>query len=276
VNVRVAILPLSPQVFSILSALVSEHAGLTFDAAHMPVFAEKVGARAAEQGFESLLDYYYFLRYDPGGADELAALIEALVVGETYFFRELPPLQVVVTHAIAPAVARGRRPRIWCAACATGEEPLTLAMLIASRGMLDDVEIVASDINGAALERARSGIHSRRSLRQEVPPFADRWLRATPAGLEVQPRLRDAISWRRVNLIDDAAVSALGTFDVVICRNVLIYFNDETARRVIDRLTARLEPSGILLVGVSESLLRFGGPLLCEEKDGTFLYRRPA
>jgi len=272
----VPILPLSPQVFSILSSLVAEHAGLTFDAAHMPVFAEKVAARAAEQGFESLLDYYYFLRYDRGGADEMAALIETLVVGETYFFRELPPLEAVVTHTLAPAVASGRRPRVWCAACATGEEPLTLAILLASRAMLDGVEIVASDINGASLERARTGRHSRRALRQDMPPFAERWMRQTPAGLEVNQRLRDAISWRRVNLIDDAAVSALGTFDVVICRNVLIYFSDEIARRVIDRLTARLEPGGILVVGVSESLLRFGGALVCEEKDGTFLYRRPA
>lgn len=271
-----ALLPLSPQVFSILSGLVSDHCGLTFDAAHVPVFAEKVAARAAEQGFESLLDYYYFLRYDPGGADELAALIETLVVGETYFFRELPPLQVAVSHVIAPAVASGRRPRIWCAACATGEEPLTLAMLLAARGMLDDVELIASDINGAALARARAGVHSRRALRQDMPAFADRWLRATPAGLEVHPRLREAISWRRINLIDDAAVSALGAFDLVLCRNVMIYFNDETARRVVDRLTARLEPGGVLLVGISESLLRFGGPLLCEEKDGVFLYRRPA
>jgi chemotaxis protein methyltransferase CheR len=148
-------------------------------------------------------------------------------------------------------------------------------MLLASRGMLDDVDIVASDINSAALERARTGVHSRRALRQDLPAFADRWLRTTERGLEVHQRLRDSIFWRRVNLIDEAAVAALGTFEVVICRNVLIYFNDETARRVIDRLTARLEPGGVLLVGISESLLRFGGPLVCEEKDGTFLYRRP-
>src|SRR6185436_10522639 len=90
VKATVALLPLSPQVFSILSALVTDHCGLTFDAAHMPVFAEKIAARAAEAGFESLLDYYYFLRYDAGGADELTALVETLVIGETYFFRELP------------------------------------------------------------------------------------------------------------------------------------------------------------------------------------------
>jgi chemotaxis protein methyltransferase CheR len=267
---------MSPQVFTILSGLVGEHLGLHFEPANAGIFAEKVGARAVEAGFESLLDYYYFLRYDPGGADELAALIDTLVVGETYFFRELGPVQTVVSQVIAPLAASGRRPRVWCAACATGEEPLTLAMLLAARGLLDQVEIVASDISSAALERARSGVHSRRALRQEMPGFADRWMRETERGLEVHARLREAISWRRINLIDDAAVTALGTFDVVLCRNVLIYFNDETVRVVIDRLTGRLQPGGVLLIGVSESLLRFGGPLICEEREGTFLYRRPA
>jgi len=249
---------------------------MTFDRAHLTVFTEKAAARAAERGFESLLDYYYFLRYDAGGPDELASFIETLVVGETYFFRELPALETVVSTQIAPAVARGRRPRVWCAAAATGEEPLTFAMLLAARGMLDEVEIIASDISAAALDRARSGRHSRRALRQEAPAFADRWLQKTERGIEVRPRLIESISWRRINLMDDAAIAALGVFDLVLCRNVLIYFNDETARRVIDRLTARLEPGGVLLVGVSESLLRFGGPLICEELDGTFLYRRPA
>jgi chemotaxis protein methyltransferase CheR len=263
-------------VFSILSGLVTEHCGLSFDASHAAVFADKVATRAAERGFESLLDYYYFLRYDAGSGDELAALIESLVVGETYFFRELAPVEIVVSQLLAPIAATGRRPRVWCAACATGEEPLTLAMLLAARGLIDEVEIVASDISAAALARARAGVYSRRSLRQAMPPLAERWLDVSEREVTVRPRLIDAISWRRVNLMDDAAVAALGTFDVILCRNVLIYFADDTVRRVVDRLTARLEPGGVLLIGVSESLLRFGGPLLCEEREGTFWYRRPA
>src|SRR5689334_5767225 len=102
-------LPLSPQVFSILSGLVAEHAGLRFDSAHLSMFADKVSTRAVEAGFESLLDYYYFLRYDAGGPRELDALVDALVVGETYLFRELPPLEVAVAELIAPLVAGGRR-----------------------------------------------------------------------------------------------------------------------------------------------------------------------
>ena len=269
-------LPLSPQVFAILSGLVAEHAGLHFDAGHMALFGEKVGARAVEAGFESLLDYYYFLRYDPGGREELDALVESLVVNETYLFRELAPVEVMISSLVPAVLAGGRRPRIWCAACSTGEEPHTVAMLLAARGLLDEVDIVASDVSANALARARSGRLARRSLRQELPPFATKWLTSTERGMAVHPRLTGAIDWRRINLMDSAALASLGTFDVILCRNVLIYFGDATTRKLLERLNQRLVPGGALFVGVSESLLRFGGPLICEELNGVFLYRKPA
>ena len=267
-------LSISPQVFSILSALVADRAGLHFDATNVSVFADKVGARAAAAGFESLLDYYYFLRYDANGSVELDALVEALVVNETYLFRELAPIETIVSEVLIPALGGGRRPRLWCAACATGEEPHTIAMLLAARGVLGDVEIVASDVSGRAIERARSGRFGRRALRQPLPEFAERWVTVDEDGVIVRPRLTGAITWRQINLMDDQTVASLGTFDAVLCRNVLIYFNDTTTRRVVDRLAARLRIGGALLVGVSESLLRFGTSLVCEELNGVFLYRR--
>jgi chemotaxis protein methyltransferase CheR len=268
-------LPLSPQVFAILSGLVAERTGLQYDLSHLSVFAERASARAAEVGFDSLLDYYYFLRYDEGGTRELAALTETLVVGETYFFRELDPLRAVVDEFILPALTV-RRPRVWSAACATGEEPHTLAMLLASRGLLDQVDLVASDISAASLARARSGTSSRRSIRQALPQFAERFVEMTDREVRVSPRLTEAIDWRHLNLTDEAAVAAMGTFDVVLCRNVLIYFGDDTIRRVVARLGEGLRPGGALFVGVSESLLRFGTSLTCEELGGVFFYRKPA
>jgi chemotaxis protein methyltransferase CheR len=272
----VAVLTLTPHVFAILSGLVAERAGLHFEASQAPIFAEKVGARALEAGFESLLDYYYYLRYDAQGAAELNRLVEALVVGETYLFRELAPLETAVSEFIVPRVGEGRRPRVWCAASATGEEAHTVAMLLASRGLLDDVDLLASDINAAALASAAEGRLSRRAVRGEIPPFAQPWVQVAEREVRIDPRITSAIEWRRVNLIDDDAVAALGTFDVVLCRNVLIYFNDETVRRVVDRLSHRLREGAALFVGISESLLRFRIGLLCEERNGVFLYRRPA
>src|SRR6478735_10101493 len=100
-------LPLSPQVFAILSALIEERTGLHYDVRERELLAERTSGRATERGFESLLDYYYFLRYDPGADAELALLAEALVVNETYFFRESAPLEVLVGELVPRLLARG-------------------------------------------------------------------------------------------------------------------------------------------------------------------------
>jgi chemotaxis protein methyltransferase CheR len=269
-------LPLSAAVFNILSALVEERTGLHYDAASRALFAEKISGRAVERGFDSLLDYYYYLRYDPGAAAELDELVETLVVGETYFFRELDQLRAFVQHVLVPALDGRRRVRVWSAACATGEEPLTLAMLLEEKGVLDRVEITASDLSARALARAAKGVYGRRSLRGTPPPMASRWLSEVDSSIRVAEPLRAAIQWRRVNLTDVAAIRTLGWFEAMLCRNVLIYFSDATAQTVIGSLSDALLPDGALLVGVSESLLRFGTSLRCEERGGTFIYRKVA
>jgi len=267
-------LPMSPQVFSILSALVADRSGLHFELPHAPTFGEKVAARAVELGFDSLLDYYYFMRYDAAGTQELDTLIDALVVNETYLFRELAPLETMVRELVLPRVKEGYRPRIWSAACSTGEEPHTVAMLLASYGILPAVDLVASDISGAALARARTGRFTRRALRQEIPPFAAPWMTVAEREIAVDRRFTDAIDWRRLNLLDQDAVAAMGMFDIILCRNVLIYFNDDNVRKVVTALGRQLMMGGALFVGIAESLLRYSIPLSCEEQNGIFLYKK--
>jgi chemotaxis protein methyltransferase CheR len=268
-----AALPLRPQVFAILSALIEERSGLHYDLADADMIADKLSTRAIEAGFDSLLDYYYYLRYDDASQAELDALLDILVVNETYFFRELDTLKRMISDFVEPQVRAGARPRVWCAACSTGEEPLTIAMLLADRGLLDRVELTASDISSRALARAQAGEFGPRSLRHPPPDGLDaRWIERTEGRLRVRSELKDAIRWRRLNLLDESAIAAMGPFDVIVCRNVLIYFSDETAKRVIQSLTTALRPGGALFVGVSESLLRFGTSLECEERGGVFLY----
>jgi chemotaxis protein methyltransferase CheR len=267
-------LPLSPQVFAILSALIEERMGLHYDVHERELLGERVSGRATERGFESLLDYYYFLRYDPAADAEFALLAEVLVVNETYFFREIAPLKVLVSELLPGLLARGVKPRIWCAACSTGEEPLTLAMLLDEAGILDRVTLVASDISARVLTHARTGLYRRRSLRSLPPGAVGRWLEGDEEGMRAAPRITSAVSWRRVNLVDDRELSELGLFDVIICRNVLIYFRDQTIEKVVERLWRQLVPDGRLLVGASESLLRFNVPFSCEEQRGAFFYRK--
>jgi len=268
----------SAAVLAVLAALVEERTGLHYARADHDLLAEKAAARAGEAGFESLLDYYYFLRYDttPQAQAEMDAFIDALVVNETYFFRELAPLETLVDAFVSPLVERGARPRVWSAACATGEEPLTLAMLLDDRGLRGRVELVASDISPRALDRARRGRHGPRALRDVAPSrLATRYLRREPDGTYTVARdIVDAVAWRRVNLLDPAQVAAVGPVDFVLCRNVLIYFSDTSAARVVERLAGQLRPGGALLVGVSESLLRLGTSLECEEHGRVFVYRK--
>src|SRR5690606_30710335 len=164
------------QVLAILASLVEERVGLHYPHAQRELLADKLVARAQEAGFVSLLDYYYFLRYDDPQQRELERLVEALLVHETYLFRELHSLEVAVDHAVVPVVESGRRARIWSAACATGEEAVSLAVLLAERGVLDRCELVASDISEEAVARARAGRYRARSLRRDGLALAERWL----------------------------------------------------------------------------------------------------
>jgi chemotaxis protein methyltransferase CheR len=267
-------LELTPPLFALLSDLVASSSGLHYGPNDRDLFGTKVVAHAAELGFDSLLDFYYRLRYDDPDGSELQRLNEALLVHETYFFRELGPLQQLVDSYLRDAVAARGRARVWSAACATGEEPLTLAMLLDARGMLDRVEIIATDLSSAAIERAKSGRHIKRSLRGDPPELAARHLDCGTGGITVSPRIQRAVQFRTLNLLDDVAILGLGTFDVILCRNALIYFSDDEVVRVVGRLARALEPSGVLAVGVSESLLRFGTSMICEERGSSFFYRR--
>ncbi|MBN8230695.1 protein-glutamate O-methyltransferase CheR [Corallococcus macrosporus] len=267
-------LPLSPQVLAILAMLIEQRSGLHYGLEDRELLAEKLSTRALDAGFDSLLDYYYFLRYDPKGPEALDSLVEALLVHETYFFREPQALEVLVDELLVPEVKAGRKPRVWCAACATGEEPLTLAMLLDARGVLGNVSILATDLSARALERAQAGEYNLRCMRALPPGVQGRWLDVVDGRPRVRPDLMARVEWRQLNLVDTVHFPEPESCDAILCRNVLIYFQDDTARSVVDSLTRVLRPGGHLVVGTSESLMRFGTALHCEERRGAFFYSK--
>ncbi len=268
-------LTMSPQLFVLFSTLVEDASGILYGPQDRELFSGKIADHASDLGYSSLLDFYYRLRYDDRDGAEMNRLIESLLVHESYFFRELPPLIELVDHHLPLMIKKRGRARVWSAACAGGEEPFTLAMLLDERGLLDSVDIVGTDISAAVLAKATGGGHSRRALRDHYPlATATRYLETTPQGVIVAPRIRNAVTFEKVNLIDTAAVAKLGTFDVILCRNVLIYFRERRAVQVVETLASSLRPDGLLAVGVSETLLRFGTSLVCEERNGSFFYRR--
>jgi chemotaxis protein methyltransferase CheR len=265
----------SPALGQIFSALLEETAGIHYGPADREIFESKLLAHAEEAGYDSLLDFYYRLRYDDPSRKALTDLVESLLVHETYFFRELAPLVQLVDGHITNVVRKRGRARVWSAACSTGEEPLTLAMLLDQRDLLGRVEIIATDVSARSLARAASGRFTRRAVREPAPAeLVSRYLDVGELGVSISPRLVEAVRFANVNLVDESQVSAIGPVDAVLCRNVLFYFRDELALRIVDRLGRMLVDDGVLLVGVAESLLRFGTGLRCEEQGGCFFYRR--
>jgi chemotaxis protein methyltransferase CheR len=265
---------LTSALFRLLGALVEERTGVHYTDDKRELFSARIWERLADTGFASPLDYYYFLRYDAASKAEFEELVNALVVNETYFFREVDQLRALRDEVLRPLVERGLRPRVWCAASSTGEEALSVAMLLAEVGLLAEVDIVASDISTKALARARSGAHLPSSLRATPPELQARFLSVKDGHIEVAREIRERIEWHHVNLLDAEGVAALGTFDGILCRNVLIYFRDGTIQQLVRTLSNALREGGRLFVGASESLLRFGTVLRCEERRGAFSYAR--
>jgi len=261
------------RAMTLLALMVERRVGLHYSPSDRRLLDGKLRDHADQQGFDTLLDYYRSVEYDDPEGARFRALVDALVVGETFFFRERAGLERVV-EIVARRAALGLPSRVWSAACASGEEILSLAALLAEAQLLDRVRLVASDVSDRHLARARSGAHTLRSLRlapEGMPP----WITARDRVATVDPGLRARVHWCKVNLVEPAEIAGLGPFDAILCRNVLIYFDDATVMRVVSSLCYALVPGGTLVIGVSESLLRFGSALRCVEQRGTFLYQRP-
>src|SRR5688572_29047142 len=162
-------LELSTTVFKILGDLIHERIGLHYDVAKRELLAEKLSPLAVECGFGSFLDYYYLLKYGPDADQQWPRVADALSVQETYFWREMGQVHALINELLPKHVnqSSGQPVRIWCAACATGEEPLTIAMALAEAGWFEraEIQIEATDASPAAINKARNGRYRERSFR---------------------------------------------------------------------------------------------------------------
>jgi chemotaxis protein methyltransferase CheR len=263
----------------LLRDLVLERTGLHYDNGRCDMLADRLGPLVAARGLGSFLDYYYFLKYDPAGESEWVQVLDALSVAETYFWREIDQLRAVAQLIVPELLRRKGTARIWCVPCATGEEPLTLAMLLDQQGLFDrgHIEIRAADASAAALVRAREGLYRERSFRTLPPHLLDQYFTAEHGRWRVDPRLhRRVLSWDRVNLMDDAEVRRRAAVDVILCRNVFIYFSEAGVRRVVNTFADVMNSPGYLCVGAAESLLRVTTRFELQDIADAFVYvKRP-
>jgi chemotaxis protein methyltransferase CheR len=257
--------------------LVQAHAGMTYDEGRLHFLQDRIAPLALERGFESLLDYYYFLKYDAEAEREWSRVIDAIAVQETYFWRESDQIRALVRSIIPSLIAGGRQDvRIWSMPCASGEEPLSIAMAIDEAGLHSRaaIEIQASDASERVLQRARAGVYGERAFRQLPGQMRERYFTPLAGGdwavsREVHDRVR---SWTCRNAVRPEEWGTLANADVIFCRNLFIYFDAPTVRRVVAAFAARMRRPGYLCIAAAESLLRLDTPFAMEDVDGAFVY----
>ena len=272
------VLGFSESAFVLLRDLIAQRTGVYFSQDKRDLLADKLADLLAARGMTSYLDYYYLLRYDADAERHWGELVDRLAVPETYFWRQ--PDQIMATATVLASRHVARRPaapfRVWSAACCSGEEPLSIAIALAEQGVLGrhPVEIVASDASEAMLARARRGLYGERSSRALPSPLRDRWFTREAGGWRIDPAIHELVRWVRANIVDAADVAPMVAADVVFCRNVLIYFSDDTVAHVARLLAAGMSDDAHLCLGASESLTRVSSAFELVEVGGAFMYTK--
>ncbi len=274
---------LSEEEFRLLRDFVHERFGLYFDESQRASLRSRLAPRLALLGLVSFEDYYRYLRFAPERADEQQRMVSHLTNNETYFFREQPQLNVFSGHvlkAIKDRKARNdeKRLHVLSAGCSTGEEPLTLGMILFDSGQFFwgwDVRVTGLDVDGAALDKARRGVYHQNSLRAVQPTVLERHFAKEDGGVRVKDGPRKAVSFRAGNLLDPASYRGLAPLDVVFCRNVLIYFSDGAVQRAVGLFHEALAPGGYLFLGHAESLARVSSPFVPIRFQGAIVYQKP-
>ena len=254
--------------------------GMSVDDSKRYFIDRRLAERIATTGSGSFQSYFAMLRSD---ADhEIEQLINAFTVNETYFYREDQQLRCMTSHLLGELLRRKGRSeaiRIWSIPCSTGEEPYSIAMwLMENWSEVDNynIEIVASDIDTRALKLAAEGTYGNRALMRLSRHMIDRYFERVDGDLvRIDPGLRESVQFTRANLIDGQDMARYRDFDIVFCRNVLIYFDDASRRTAAENLYDCLRPGGYICLGHSETMSRIS-PLfsVCRFPEA-IVYQRP-
>lgn len=239
----------------------------------------RLDERMGATGRTSFNAYFAHLRGDE--RDEIEHFINAFTINETYFYREDYQLHCLTNDMLRERVALGakRSVRVWSAPCSTGEEPYSIAIwLLENWPLVDDyeIEIVGSDIDTRVLEAAQAGLYSKRALMRLDADLIERYF--SPEGDEnwrILSDLRESVRFTPVNLLARNETRAHGQFDVIFCRNVLIYFDDASRRLAADNLYECLAPGGFICLGHSESMSRISPLFEVRQFGDAIVYQKP-
>jgi chemotaxis protein methyltransferase CheR len=274
------IFPLDEDVFRLIRDFVRDYCGIYFDDDSRYLLEKRLSRRIRTHHFSTFREYYRHLLYNKSRDEELAAIIDIITVNETYFFREQNQLKAF-TEEILPECRETnkdkKRLRIWSAGCSTGEEPYTLAMLILEKGLFHgwNIEIFGSDINQRVLQVARSGAYRKNSFRTTEPYFLRKYFTPEEGAYRISDAAKQYVNFSHLNLLDPFKVKLVGAMDIIFCRNVMIYFDHPSRRKVINMFYERLVDGGYLLLGHAESLINISTAFNLRHFKYDMVYQKP-
>lgn len=261
--------------------LIAETSGLYFDEKKAYFIEKRIARRIRATNTQNAKNYYRLLKLGEN-PDELKTLIASLTTNETYFFRYIPQLESFAEEAL-PLVCEAKSDKndntlnIWSAGCASGEEAYTLLILV--REHLKNfsgwrVSIYGTDIDQAILEKAKRGIYEKRSIKDVPKDKLEKYFVEKEGKYQVIQELRDSIDFSYLNLMDRRAMRNFGEMDFVFCRNVLIYFDDNARKQVVNSIYDTLKPGGFIFLGHSESVGKISATFKLVKFKKSLSYRK--
>jgi len=254
----VSTIAISETEFQALRDLIRERFGIYYDDTKQFLLQSRLQTRLLKCRVSDFSGYQRYLLSSPDRESEWSELASVLSNNETYFFRERAQLDVIVTDVLDESLKAGTPLRVWSSASSTGEEPYTLAMMLRETHRITPSSLVlrATDLSPRALERAQTGFYRELSFRATPPEMVQKYFRPFEGGFFINDEIKQMVEFSRLNLMDERAVAGMGTFDAILCRNVLIYFEKPTQKRVVEAFAQALRPGGFLFLGHAESIMR--------------------
>ncbi|MEZ2147926.1 protein-glutamate O-methyltransferase CheR [Bradyrhizobium sp. DN5] len=249
---------MTPTEYEYLRKFLKDNSGLDLSADKQYLIESRLLPLARKTGLSGIAELVQKLQ--AGSRPLITDVVEAMTTNETFFFRDKVPFEHfrdTIMPEIIKARAGRRSVRIWCAAGSTGQEPYSLAMCLKEMGAALTgwrIEIIATDLSQEVLEKAKAGVYSQFEVQRGLPiQMLVKYFKQTGETWQINPELRAMIQHRQLNLLHDFA--QLGTFDVIFCRNVLIYFDQDTKINIFNRLARQIEPDGFLVLGAAETVV---------------------
>ena len=254
--------------------------GIQFETSKRYFVDKRLVERIEATGHDNFRSYFAMLRFQASGM-ELQLLVNSMTINETYFFREEYQFYCLVNSILPEIVAKKKDNdpiRIWVIPSSSGEEPYSIAMCLIERwsGINKwDVEIISSDIDTKILKQAEAGLYSERSVKHVPKPYMNKYFRHSSRGYQLNDDMRSAVEFTRVNLMDVAETRAYRNFDVIFCRNLLIYFDDISRKQAVETFYDALCPGGFICLGHSESMSRISSLYKIRKFPEAIVYQKP-